>query len=350
METKRNDFVINEAEDGELMGAGGSEAPGQAKKVFSRIGCCYFGGAVLIFAVQYLIAWIVHIIFPQVETSYDAALIISSMSMYLLSMPCLAAVVRRIPGTTLPRHKMGVGKWFAAFFMSYAILYISNIIGVVTTWLIGVAKGSVVDNPLADITAEISPLTAFVLMVVCAPIAEEILFRKLLVDRTVKYGEKTAVILSGLMFGLFHGNLNQFVYAVLLGMFFGFIYVKTGKLIYTITLHAVINFMGSIPGILMMRSGVFKELESISGSQDEIMSLVMDYKSEIMIYLIYLIGIFVIVIVGVICWALSFKKMKCAPGQVVIPKGQRFRTVFLNVGMILYTLFWLVEIVKQLLE
>lgn len=350
MENKENIFAVNEAEDGELMGAGGPETTRQAKKDFSRIGFCYFGGAVLIFAVQYLTVWIAYKYFPQVMADYDAALIISSIFMYLLAMPCLAAVVRRIPGTTLPRHKMGIGKWFIAFFMSYAIMYISNIIGVIATQVIGSVKGDIVENPLADIIMEISPLTAFVLMVICAPIAEETIFRRLLIDRTVKYGEKTAVVLSGLMFGLFHGNLNQFVYAFVLGMFLGFIYVKTGKLIYTIMLHAAVNFMGSIPVILMTRLEVFGELQSISGSQDEIISLVMNHMDEIMIYLIYLIGILVIVIAGVICWALNFKKMKCAPGKIVIQKGQWFRTVFLNIGMILYTLFWLTEIVKQLLE
>ena len=66
------------------------------------------------------------------------------------------------------------------------------------------------------------------IMVLCAPVAEELIFRKLLIDRLTQYGEGVAVLFSGLMFGLFHGNLNQFVYAFVLGLCFGFIYVKTG--------------------------------------------------------------------------------------------------------------------------
>ena len=56
-------------------------------------------------------------------------------------------------------------------------------------------------------------IVTFLYMVICAPILEEYIFRKLIVDRTVKYGQGVAVVLSGLMFGLFHGNLNQFAYA-----------------------------------------------------------------------------------------------------------------------------------------
>ena len=320
------------------------------KIYFSRIGYIYVLGAAAIFAVQYLAVWIVQMFFPKIMTGYDAVLIISSLSMYLLAMPFLVVLVRRIPGTTLQRHKMSIGKWFIAFLMSYAAMYLSNLIGLMITQGIGLVKGDIVNNPLGEIVTEISPLTAFVLMVLCAPIVEEYTFRKLLVDRTAKYGERTAIVLSGLMFGLFHGNLNQFVYAFTLGTFFGFIYVKTGKLIYTITLHAAINFMGSVPGILMLRSRVFTEFANMSGDIDEMMNLFVNYAQEILIYILYLIFIIVLVTVGVICWALSFKKMKCAPGEVTILKGQWFRTVILNGGMVLYSLFWIWQIIKQLLE
>lgn len=324
-----------------------AETPG---KHFSRIGFAYVLGMAVVYAVQYLTGWTVRSFFPQILTDYDAALIISSLSMYLLAMPFLVLFVRRIPGMAPSKHKMRVGKWFAAFFMSYAAMYLSNLIGLMITQGIGLVKGDPVGNPLGEVVTEISPLTAVVLMVICAPVVEEYIFRKLLVDRTVRYGEGTAVVLSGLMFGLFHGNLNQFVYAVILGMFFAFIYVKTGKLIYTIALHAAINFMGSIPGILMMKSEAFTAFTNLSGDMDELMNLFAVYAQEITIYILYMIFIMVLVIVGVICWALSFKKMKCAPGETVILKGQWFKTVVLNVGMILYGLFWIWQIVSQMLE
>ena len=47
--------------------------------------------------------------------------------------------------------------------------------------------------------------------VIIAPVMEELVFRKYLVDRLVPYGQKTAVVLSGLFFGLFHGNFISFL-------------------------------------------------------------------------------------------------------------------------------------------
>lgn len=322
----------------------------QTKKFFSRFGGIYFCGTLITFAIQFVLFWILQNTVPQWMKNHDFVMFASSMSMYLLAMPLLAFMIRRIPGEVLPKHKMSIGKWVVAFFMCYTLVYVANLAGVFTTGILGILKGEAVSNPIQDIAMGLSPFTAFFLMVVCAPIVEEYMFRKLLIDRTVQYGEKTAIVLSGLMFALFHGNLNQFVYAFVLGMFFGFIYVKTGKLIYTITLHAAVNFMGSIPALLLLNTGVFNELSSLDGNTTEMMNLLVNHSSELLLFLLYTIGIFVMLIVGIVFWALHFKKLKCAPGTITIPKGRRFQTVILNAGMILYSVFWCVQIIRQILE
>ena len=70
------------------------------------------------------------------------------------------------------------------------------------------------------------------------------------------FGEKPAVILSGLAFGLIHGNLTQFFYAFGLGIAFGYIFVKTGKVKYPIILHMIINFLGSVVSVLVLNAGM----------------------------------------------------------------------------------------------
>ena len=46
--------------------------------------------------------------------------------------------------------------------------------------------------------------------VIMAPVVEELFFRKLVMDRLLGYGQKTAIIISGIMFGMAHGNFSQF--------------------------------------------------------------------------------------------------------------------------------------------
>lgn len=104
---------------------------------------------------------------------------------------------------------------------------ISNLIGHFITMFIGMLKGSMISNNIVDITSGLSPSTNALLMVLLAPFAEGILSRKLLIVRTLKYGEGIAIFFSGLMFGLFHGNLKQFAYALTIGIFLEFVYLKT---------------------------------------------------------------------------------------------------------------------------
>ena len=55
-------------------------------------------------------------------------------------------------------------------------------------------------------------------------------------------------------------------------------------------------------------------------------------------------------ITGAILLIVNFcqKKFVLEKGEVEIPKGKKFGTVMLNVGMILYSIFWIGMIVVQL--
>lgn len=235
------------------------------KSHFSKIGLFYFCGAIIISGVQISVITLIQLIAPQLMVNPNISLIISSLSMYLIAMPLLVIIVRTIPGMVIHKKKMTAGQWIIAFFMCYALMYVTNVIGTFTTAIFGTLKGDLVDNPIQDILTGLSPLTAFFLMVICASLVEEYVFRKLIIDRTVQYGQATAILLSGLMFALFHGNFNQFVYAFTLGVFWGFIYVKTGRLIYTVALHMTVNFLGSIPGTAFNEINFFKSAFSVSG-------------------------------------------------------------------------------------
>ena len=81
---------------------------------------------------------------------------------------------------------------------------------------------------------------------VLAPVFEELVFRKVMVDRVLPYGEWPAILFSGITFGLFHGNLTQFFYAALLGMVLAYVYIRTGNILYSIGLHACVNFLGGV--------------------------------------------------------------------------------------------------------
>ena len=88
--------------------------------------------------------------------------------------------------------------------------------------------------------------------IIGAPIIEEFIFRKLLIDKIAPHGEGIAIITSAMLFGLMHGNFGQFFLAFFLGLLFAIIYVKTRNIKYTMGLHFMINTVASLPEIFML--------------------------------------------------------------------------------------------------
>ena len=203
------------------------------KKHFSLLGLMYFLGALIIIGVQVAVSMLVLAFAPSLLDNPNLSLLVSMLPTYTIAFPLTSLLIHQVPGVQMKKHNMKPTQLLGAFAISYALMYLSNLAGQFFTNIIGIIKGSPVDDAIADLVSELNPLTAFFVMVLLAPALEEWIFRKLLVDRTIRYGEGTAIFLSGLMFGLFHGNLNQFVYTFLIGAFWAFIYVKTGRLRYT---------------------------------------------------------------------------------------------------------------------
>lgn len=323
-----------------------------ARKTFSRLGGVYVIGTIVIYAAQLVPTLLVRFLKPEWLTDANIVLTLSMLPMYLIGMPVLIMLVKRIPGQVPERHEMKAGHFIVAAIMCYAIVYITNILGNIITAVIGMLKGSAVPNVLLDATSSVNMWLMAVYMVICAPIMEEYVFRKLIVDKTVRYGQGVAVMVSGLMFGLFHGNLNQFVYAFVLGLFLAFLYVKTGNLKITIALHMMINFVGGIVSSWLMRMIDLTEYEELMQKMDwKGMTVYVQHNlTGILAYAAFSLFVFGMMIAGgillIVC--LAKKKFVCDKEKAVIPRGQKFRTVILNVGMLIYVLFWTVMIIAQL--
>lgn len=94
---------------------------------------------------------------------------------------------------------------------------------------------------------------AVVMIVVMAPLFEEVLCRGILIDSArAKWGTTGAWLLSSLVFGLLHFYPAAVVNAFVIGLIFGFIYIKTGSLWVPILLHA---FNNGVAYLSMVSSG-----------------------------------------------------------------------------------------------
>lgn len=323
-----------------------------ARKHFSRLGGMYILGTIIIFAVQLIPATLLQLVRPEWLENGNISLMVSVLPMYIIGMPVLILLVRTVPKDEVARHPIRAGSFVIAAIMCFAIVYIANIAGNIITALIGALKGGMVQNQILNVTQSVSMWVIVLYMVICAPVMEEFVFRKLIVDRTVRYGQGAAVAMSGLMFGLFHGNLNQFVYAFTLGMFLAFLYVKTGNIKITIALHMLINFMGGVVSSGLMRMlDLDAYMEAMTGGDmGSMMEYIQANLAGIMAYAAFVVFVAGMMIAGGVLLIVNLVKRRFVleKGSVVIPKGKRFSTMIGNVGMGLYSIFWIVMIVLQL--
>ncbi|MCM1113000.1 MAG: CPBP family intramembrane metalloprotease [Muribaculum sp.] len=323
----------------------------ESKKIFSRLGWCYIAGTVEVYLMQTICSYLIQTYRPEWMNRMEILLIFSGIIVYALGMPLILLLTHGMEKTVPERHKMKWWQFLLAFIMCYALIYVSNLAGNLITMIVGAAKGSSVENDLIGYVTGGNMFVNFVLMVVVAPIVEEYVFRKTIVDRTVKYGQGLAIAASGLMFGLFHGNLNQFAYAVGLGAFFAFLYIKTGNLKITIALHAMVNFLGSVVAGGLMKLLQFDALVRATERNDEeaIMELVMNNLGAWLLFGLYALCLFAVVVTGVILFIVYFKRFRLEPGQVQVPEGEKFNTLIVNPGMLMFCCVWIVLIVLQLL-
>jgi len=80
-------------------------------------------------------------------------------------------------------------------------------------------------------------------MVILPAIAEELLYRGLIFKGLQKAGNTFAIIVSAIMFSLFHLSLEQTIYPILMGLILVVIMCYENNIIYCITLHLTNNFI-----------------------------------------------------------------------------------------------------------
>lgn len=223
------------------------------RRFFSKIGFNYFALGIIVLVLNLFIGLFISIINPNLLSNQTMMTFFSAIWTYLLPLPIFIYIMRKTEAKTLEKHKMTVKTFVICISITMFLMWIGNIMGVIITSGIGSLIQHEVANPINDVINNSGLVANLIIITTIAPIFEELIFRKLLIDRTIKYGGTISVLLSGLLFAFFHGNLNQFFYAFLLGGFFAIIYIKTGQIKYTIGLHMIINFIGSVVSLFVSK-------------------------------------------------------------------------------------------------
>jgi membrane protease YdiL (CAAX protease family) len=262
--------------------------------------------------------------------------LLADVPLNLFAFPVFLLVLPKPRALPAAESRLGAKEFFTYFAMCYGVAFIGNLTGLLVMRSLESATSQLFTNPLMSTLSMSNVYINFLFAVLLAPVMEELIFRKLLIDRMAGIDKPTAVFFSALAFGLFHGNFYQFFYAFGVGLLFGIVYVRTGRLRYSIALHMSINFLSSVATSLLFSR---MSPDAFSGSYDDIMGNIAALMSSMPVYiaiLAYSQALMAIAGLGVYFLIKNRKKLSMADEKGIIPTGKAFPTVFLTWGVELY--------------
>lgn len=100
-------------------------------------------------------------------------------------------------------------------------------------------------------------LLTILVVVICAPVVEELVFRGLMFKRLQDYiGTGWGIVISAAAFGIYHGNMIQFIYAGLLGAALAVLMARTNSMGIVAVAHLAANLWSVVgAGMLSHLSG-----------------------------------------------------------------------------------------------
>ena len=271
-------------------------------------------------------------------------LLMNSFNVSVVGCLVLGLSLKTLPSVKIEKRSLKFGQILTLILMVYGLAQVGSLMGMpIHTALTSVtyfsdtstedALSTLKDSLILNSDTFIRILTVGIM----PAIFEELLFRKFLIDRTLRHGEFVSCAMSGIMFGLWHGNFQQFFFAFFLGVLFSFVYIRTGRIIYTMILHASLNLVTSSVTVellaeLLKRMGLDMNKGTIDPNidYDAVMKSILPLMLLLLLWLILLLGLQIAGFVLVIVKRKNFKLMQIV-GE--LPRKEILRKLTHNVTM-----------------
>lgn len=228
-------------------------------------------------------------------------------------------------------------RWISiSIFFTYGTALATNLLYMLFQSLTGIELNQ------SDFSANDNLLSKFVnilCITILAPIFEEILLRGGLLGNTKRYGTWSAIIATGIFFGLLHMNYPQIPFACMMGICSAFMVVKTKSIIPSIATHLIVNTIGGIQSLFTGNIDLEKiQAYDIDYILENMIPFLVIICSAIVIYGLIGIGL-VMFILELVLHRDSFKIEKIYPE---VSEGKKLLTYFTAPGTIILTVFLLV--------
>lgn len=189
-------------------------------------------------------------------------ILIIPSAVYLISQKLNVAKAIRL-------NKIKLSNVILIIVFSYLITPLMNFINAISMLFVQNDTTDFMNNILEN-----NGLLLSVLAVALIPcILEETVYRGIFYNEYSKVSPWKGILLSGFLFGIIHGNLNQFTYAFAMGIVFALLIEATNSILATMIVHFFINGTSVLLSALYPK--LFKMLEALYGTElfnaDELM-------------------------------------------------------------------------------
>ncbi len=239
-----------------------------AERRLLRQSANYFGiAAILYFVVNIsaslLLSFLIQLSYQftgrQLFGNSEVSYYLLNMGVYILSFTvafgCYLLFLKMPWRVAVPFRPVDFGTMLLSIPASFALSVIGSILTSILSLLFAVTGYQPVTSDITTPVTLPGLVLYFILLAVLPPIFEEIAFRGILMQSLRRFGDGFALLISALLFGLFHLNMVQAPYAFLLGLWFGYLVLRTGSLRISMVLHACINLSAGVMSILMNGMG-----------------------------------------------------------------------------------------------
>lgn len=207
----------------------------------------------MLVAVVYIIIYTVYALLPQSPITSEADIMNALMSSGLSSiLGCAAGLLlinRYRRKSQSPNAIMAQGKKMdAKSFLAILTVFMSTqLIFMLASWLGESALNFFGYTMQAEIDTATQTSTTFSMLIyvsLIGPIAEEFVFRGVALRALERYGKVFAIVVSAILFGCFHANLMQGMFAIIVGIILGYVTIEY-SIRWAILLHIFNNFIFS---------------------------------------------------------------------------------------------------------
>lgn len=175
------------------------------------------------------------------------------------------------------------------YFLVPMILFISNITMLFSRNYL---------NGSSDVLLKYPYIVQLILIAVIPSLVEEFAFRGLFYGTYRKKSIFKAAIMSGLIFGIFHLNFNQFAYAFIMGVVFSYIVEATGSIWSSVLAHFAVNTYSITVNQILKLKGVYNNTVSAADTQQILSTPV---SAKVVSYVIMLVLAAAFMMLAVLC-------------------------------------------------